>query len=68
MNLEQWPVKILGELCKIQRGASPRPIKSHLTDDEDGVNWIKMNAQKFGWEQCSVYTGKIMCLARLFQN
>jgi len=43
MKSEQWPVKTLGELCKIQRGASPRPIKSHLTDDEDGVNWIKIS-------------------------
>jgi type I restriction enzyme S subunit len=41
--VEQWPLKTLGELCQIRRGQSPRPIKSHITDDEDGVNWIKIS-------------------------
>lgn len=31
-----------GELATILRGASPRPIKNFITDDENGVNWIKI--------------------------
>lgn len=33
----------LGELCSIARGGSPRPIQKFLTDDPDGVNWIKIS-------------------------
>lgn len=33
----------LGALCAIARGGSPRPIARFLTDDEDGVNWIKIS-------------------------
>ena len=32
----------LGELAKILRGASPRPIQSFLTKAEDGIPWIKI--------------------------
>ena len=32
----------LGNLCDIQRGGSPRPIKDYITDDADGLNWIKI--------------------------
>ncbi|STO59867.1 DNA specificity protein of restriction modification system [Canicola haemoglobinophilus] len=34
--------KSLGEVAKIQRGASPRPISQYLTDDKDGIPWIKI--------------------------
>ena len=37
-----WEVKNLSEICSIARGGSPRPISAFLTDDEDGVNWIKI--------------------------
>ena len=37
-----WEIKKLGEVCTIERGGSPRPIQSYLTDSEDGVNWIKI--------------------------
>lgn len=40
---ENWKVKTLDELCKIARGGSPRPIKQFLTNDPDGVNWIKIS-------------------------
>jgi len=33
----------LSELCSIARGGSPRPIQKFLTDDADGVNWIKIS-------------------------
>ena len=32
----------LGDLADICRGASPRPISSFLTKDENGINWIKI--------------------------
>lgn len=32
----------LGELAKISRGASPRPINRYITSDEKGINWIKI--------------------------
>ncbi len=37
-----WEWKSLGEIFKIERGGSPRPIKEFLTDKEDGINWIKI--------------------------
>ena len=32
----------LGDLAEIKRGGSPRPIDDYFTDDEDGLNWIKI--------------------------
>lgn len=37
-----WEIKKLGEVCIVERGGSPRPIESFLTDAEDGINWIKI--------------------------
>ncbi len=34
--------KKLGSLVEISRGASPRPINKYLTEDSNGVNWIKI--------------------------
>ena len=42
----EW--KTLGEICTIVRGASPRPIKNYVTDDAEGVNWIKIGDVKPG--------------------
>lgn len=36
----EW--KSLGEIAKIQRGASPRPIEKFITNDKNGVPWIKI--------------------------
>ncbi len=36
----EW--KKLGEVMKIVRGASPRPIKNYITSDSNGINWIKI--------------------------
>lgn len=30
------------ELVTIQRGGSPRPIDDYITDESDGINWIKI--------------------------
>lgn len=45
VNVE-W--KSFGEIAKIQRGASPRPIAKFITDDEDGVPWIKIGDTESG--------------------
>jgi len=37
-----WPAQKLGDLCKVARGGSPRPIKEYLTTASDGINWIKI--------------------------
>ena len=37
-----WKWIILGNLVEIRRGASPRPIKAYVTEDETGINWIKI--------------------------
>lgn len=40
--------KPFGEIATIVRGASPRPIKKYVTDQADGVNWIKIGDVKPG--------------------
>lgn len=35
-------MKTIDDIANICRGASPRPISKFVTDDEDGVNWIKI--------------------------
>jgi len=32
----------LGEIAQINRGASPRPITKYITDDIEGIPWIKI--------------------------
>ncbi len=44
----EWPLVTLGELCVVQRGASPRPIHDFTTDSVDGVNWIKIGDAEIG--------------------
>ena len=39
---ENWKWVRLGETSFIERGGSPRPIKSYITNSEDGINWIKI--------------------------
>lgn len=38
-----WQTKTLGDACQIARGGSPRPIQEFLTNDPDGVNWVKIS-------------------------
>ena len=37
-----WELCKLGTISKIARGGSPRPIKDYLTNDANGINWIKI--------------------------
>ncbi|WP_341861804.1 restriction endonuclease subunit S [Gymnodinialimonas sp. 57CJ19] len=43
-----WENVRLDEICKIARGGSPRPIKKFITDDPDGINWIKIGDTQVG--------------------
>jgi type I restriction enzyme M protein len=43
-----WPMVAIGDLCIIERGASPRPIHDFITDATDGVNWIKIGDAEVG--------------------
>ena len=38
--------KMLGDVSDIVRGASPRPIKNFITNEQNGVNWIKIGDVK----------------------
>lgn len=37
-----WQSVPLGEVFEIARGGSPRPIDKFITDDPDGLNWVKI--------------------------
>lgn len=37
-----WEERRFGELVDIERGGSPRPIDEYITDDYDGLNWVKI--------------------------
>lgn len=43
-----WPLVPIGDVCVIERGASPRPIHDFITDAPDGVNWIKIGDANVG--------------------
>ena len=43
-----WELKKLEAIFEIQRGGSPRPIKDYITDDKNGINWIKIGDTKKG--------------------
>jgi len=37
-----WVDQSLDQVCVVERGSSPRPIKEFVTTAADGVNWIKI--------------------------
>src|SRR3989338_2278774 len=47
----EWEKVKISEVCKIERGASPRPIDKFMTEDPNGFNWVKIgdtkNADKY---------------------
>ena len=45
---EGWQITKLGAISEIFRGGSPRPIKSFITQEADGVNWIKIGDTEVG--------------------
>jgi type I restriction enzyme M protein len=44
----KWPLLKIGDLCVVERGASPRPINDFMTDSPNGVNWVKIGDAKVG--------------------
>jgi type I restriction enzyme S subunit len=43
---EGWKRVTMGEIFTIERGGSPRPIEDYITNDSDGINWIKIGDTK----------------------
>ena len=39
---DAWEQRKFSELVTIERGGSPRPIDKFITNDENGLNWIKI--------------------------
>ena len=39
---DPWEQRKLSELVLIERGGSPRPIEDYITNEPDGLNWIKI--------------------------
>lgn len=37
-----WELVRFGDIAVIERGGSPRPIQDFITEDSDGLNWIKI--------------------------
>jgi restriction endonuclease S subunit len=43
-----WIDKTLDQVCIVERGSSPRPIKEFFTSAQDGVNWVKIGDTEEG--------------------
>ena len=40
--MANWEYVRIGDVCTVERGGSPRPIDKFITDDPNGINWIKI--------------------------
>jgi type I restriction enzyme S subunit len=45
---DNWKQEKLGEILKVERGGSPRPIEKFITHDNNGIPWIKIGDLKSG--------------------
>ncbi|MBF0204518.1 MAG: restriction endonuclease subunit S [Desulfamplus sp.] len=45
---EGWIWSIFGNIATIERGGSPRPINLFITDNDNGLNWIKIGDTEKG--------------------
>lgn len=54
-----WKVVKLKNCVSIERGGSPRPIDAYLTDEIDGLNWIKIGDTEKGKRYISSVKQKI---------
>jgi len=54
-----WEWKTLSDIFIIERGGSPRPIKEYITEDEDGINWIKIGDTEKGGKYITTTAQKI---------
>ena len=55
-----WEWASFGDICEIERGGSPRPIKSFITEDKDGLNWIKIGDTDIGGKYITSTAEKII--------
>jgi hypothetical protein len=46
INLSGFDTPKLKDLFEINRGGSPRPINQYFTNDNNGINWIKIGDTK----------------------
>ena len=46
IKMANWENVELGSICEVVRGGSPRPIIDYITDEPDGVNWLKIGDVK----------------------
>lgn len=45
---DKWRLVKLGNICDISRGGSPRPIQDYLTQEKDGLNWLRIGDIEIG--------------------
>jgi len=56
---ENWSWIRLNNLAVVARGGSPRPIKDFITDNSNGVNWIKIGDTEKGGKYINSCAEKI---------
>lgn len=39
---DEWVEKKFGDTITIERGGSPRPIENFITENKNGLNWVKI--------------------------
>lgn len=54
-----WEWAFFGDICEIERGGSPRPIKSFITEESNGLNWIKIGDTEIGGKYITKSAEKI---------
>jgi type I restriction enzyme S subunit len=54
-----WEWVFFGDICEIERGGSPRPIKSFITEESNGLNWIKIGDTEIGGKYITKAAEKI---------
>lgn len=45
---KHWDVMKLEDVASVVRGGSPRPISNYITNEENGINWIKIGDTTIG--------------------
>jgi type I restriction enzyme S subunit len=55
-----WEWISFGDICEIERGGSPRPIKAFITDAPEGLNWIKIGDTDIGGKYITSTSEKII--------
>lgn len=54
-----WEILRIKDVSTVVRGGSPRPIEEYLTDDPDGLNWIKIGDTQKGKKYIKTVSQKI---------